>query len=125
MAASAVLAVRHGGHKDASTALSIHQQNSHTGHTSRPTYAVLGALASQTLDRAVSTHPVILENGELVPIEQQLATRQEHFMDSECRRLALALDLLGRRVHLLLALLGTTTEAEHQVEGGLLLDVVV
>jgi hypothetical protein len=28
-------------------------------------------------------------------------------------------------VGLLLALLGTTTEAEHQVEGGLLLDVVV
>lgn len=28
-------------------------------------------------------------------------------------------------VVLLLALLGTTTQAEHQVEGGLLLDVVV
>ena len=28
-------------------------------------------------------------------------------------------------VGLLLALLGTTTEAEHKVEGGLLLDVVV
>jgi hypothetical protein len=36
------------------------------------------------------------------------------------------LDLLGGGVHLLLALLGhTTTEAEDQVEGGLLLDVVV
>ena len=46
-------------------------------------------------------------------------------MDSEYRLLALVFDLLGRRVHLLLALLGTTTEAEHQVEGGLFLDVVV
>jgi hypothetical protein len=35
------------------------------------------------------------------------------------------LDLLGGGVDLLLALLGTTTEAEHQVEGRLLLDVVV
>lgn len=35
------------------------------------------------------------------------------------------LDLLGCSVHLLLALLGSTTEAEDQVEGGLLLDVVV
>lgn len=35
------------------------------------------------------------------------------------------LDLLGGGVHLLLSLLGTTTEAEHKVESGLLLDVVV
>jgi hypothetical protein len=35
------------------------------------------------------------------------------------------LDLLGGRVHLLLALLGSTTEAEDQVESRLLLDVVV
>lgn len=33
--------------------------------------------------------------------------------------------LLGGGVVLLLALLGTTTKAEHQVEGRLLLDVVV
>jgi hypothetical protein len=35
------------------------------------------------------------------------------------------LDLLGGGVHLLLALLGTSTETEDQVEGRLLLDVVV
>jgi hypothetical protein len=35
------------------------------------------------------------------------------------------LDLLGGGVDLLLALLATTTKAEHQVEGRLLLDVVV
>ncbi len=33
--------------------------------------------------------------------------------------------LFGRGVVLLLALLGTTAKAEHQVEGRLLLDVVV
>jgi hypothetical protein len=35
------------------------------------------------------------------------------------------LDLLGGGVHLLLALLGATTQAEDEVEGGFLLDVVV
>jgi hypothetical protein len=35
------------------------------------------------------------------------------------------LDLLGGGVDLLLALLATTTQAEHEVKGGLLLDVVV
>ena len=39
--------------------------------------------------------------------------------------LALVLDLLGSSVDLLLAFLGTTTEAEDQVKGGLLLDVVI
>jgi hypothetical protein len=39
--------------------------------------------------------------------------------------LALVLDLLGSSVDLLLAFLGTTTEAEDQVKGRLLLDVVV
>ena len=35
------------------------------------------------------------------------------------------LDLLGGGVHLLLALITSTTQAEHQVESRLLLDVVV
>ena len=35
------------------------------------------------------------------------------------------LDLLGSGVDLLFPLLGTTTQAEHKVEGALLLDVVV
>lgn len=33
--------------------------------------------------------------------------------------------LLGSGVILLLAFLGTTTKAEHQVQGGFLLDVVI
>ena len=37
----------------------------------------------------------------------------------------LVLDLLGGGVDLLLALLTTTTQAEHEVKGRLLLDVVI
>lgn len=37
--------------------------------------------------------------------------------DRELRLLALVLDLLGCSVNLLLALLGTTTEAEDEMEG--------
>jgi len=39
--------------------------------------------------------------------------------------LVLVLDHLGLGVHLLLPLLTTTTKAEDEVKGGLLLDVVV
>jgi len=39
--------------------------------------------------------------------------------------LSLVLSLLGLGVSLLLSLLGTTTQAQHQVKGRLLLDVVV
>jgi hypothetical protein len=70
------------------------------------TYALAGALAPQTLDLAVAVDLVVLKHSKLV-------------------LLALVLDLLGGGVDLLLPLLATTTEAEHQVEGALLLDVVV
>lgn len=69
-------------------------------------YGVSRALAAETLNLAVVVDLVVLEHGKLV-------------------LLALVLDLLGGGVDLLLALLATTTEAEHQVEGALLLDVVV
>jgi len=70
--------------------------------------AVLGrALPPQALDLPIPVDLVVLEHGEL-------------------GLLALVLDLLGRGVDLLLALLGhTATEAKNQVEGGFLLDVVV
>jgi len=45
--------------------------------------------------------------------------------DGELHLLVLVLDLLRLGVGLLLTLLGTTTETEDKVEGGLLLDVVV
>jgi hypothetical protein len=65
-----------------------------------------GALAPQTLDLAIAVHLVVLEHSQL-------------------GLLALVLDLLWGGVHLLLPLLSTTTETEHQVKGRLLLDVVV
>ena len=71
------------------------------------TYGVAGALASKSLDLTIGVDLVVLE-------------------DSQLGLLALVLDLLGGGVDLLLALLGhTTTKAEDQVKGGLLLDVVV
>jgi hypothetical protein len=70
------------------------------------TYLRGGALAAETLDLAIAVDLVVLEDGEL-------------------GLLALVLDLLGGGVDLLLALLATTTQAEHEVQGRLLLDVVV
>ena len=76
------------------------------GHEDAGTARRLGALAPEALDLAVRVDLVVLENGHL-------------------DLLALVLDLLGRRVLLLFALLGTTPQAEDEVEGRLLLDVVV
>jgi hypothetical protein len=70
------------------------------------TYLGSGALAAKTLDLAVTVNLVVLEDGEL-------------------GLLVLVLDLLGGGVDLLLALLTTTTQAEDEVKGRLLLDVVV
>merc|ERR1719154_221445 len=65
-----------------------------------------GALAAEAGDLAVVVNLVVLEDGELdLPV--------------------LVLDLLGGGVVLLLALLGTSPQPEDEVEGGLLLDVVV
>ena len=47
------------------------------------------------------------------------------FQDSQLNGLVDSLDLLGLGVGLLLSLLTTTAQTEHQVESGLLLDVVV
>jgi len=70
------------------------------------THGLSGALPPQALDLAVAVDLVVLEHGQF-------------------RLLALVLDLLGRGVHLLFALLRTSTKTQHQVESGLLLDVVV
>jgi hypothetical protein len=72
----------------------------------KETHRLGRALAAQTLDLAVAVDAVVLEHGEL-------------------GLLALVLDLLGRAVHLLLALLAAAAQAEHEVERRLLLDVVV
>jgi hypothetical protein len=70
------------------------------------TYLGSRALAAQTLDLAIAVDLVVLEDGEL-------------------GLLALMLDLLRGGVHLLLALLGTTTQTEDEMESGLLLDIVI
>jgi len=70
------------------------------------TYLGSGALAAETLNLAIAIDLVVLEDGKL-------------------GLSALVLDLLGGGVDLLLALLTTTTQAQHEVQGRLLLDVVV
>jgi len=64
------------------------------------------ALATKTLNLAIILHLVILENGHL-------------------DLLALMLYLFGSVVSLFLALLCPTTQAENEVKGGLLLNVVI
>jgi hypothetical protein len=79
----------------------------HGSHEDTSTALGLRALAAETLDLAIAIDLVVLEDGEF-------------------GLLALVLDLLGGGVHLLLPLLGhTTTQAEDQVKGRLLLDVIV
>ena len=70
------------------------------------THSIVRTLAPQSLNLAITINLVVLEHGHL-------------------DLLALVLDLLGCGVHLLLALLGSTTQTKHQVQGRLLLDVVV
>jgi len=72
----------------------------------KKTHGIVGALAAKTLNLAIRVHLIVLKDGELV-------------------LLPLVLDLLGGGVNLLLPLLATTTQAEHEVEGALLLDIVV
>ena len=76
------------------------------GHENTGTALLGGALTPQPVDLAVVVHPVVLEGGQ-----RDL--------------LVLVLNLLGSGVVLLLPLLAATPEPEDQVEGGLLLDVVV
>jgi len=78
----------------------------HGSHEDASTAVLVGALSSQSLNLAIAVDLVVLENGQL-------------------GLLSLVLDLLGGVVHLLLALLGTASKSEDEVQGGLLLDVVV
>merc|ERR550525_383410 len=78
----------------------------HGGHKDAGAALFGRALAPQTVDLAVVVDLVVLQHGEL-----DLSL--------------LVLDLLGGGVVLLLPLLGSSPEPEDEVEGGLLLDVVV
>ena len=73
-------------------------------HEDTRTTSGLGALSSETLDTALRVDLVVLEDGHL-------------------DLLPLVLDLLGGGVVLLLPLLGTSSETQDEVKGGLLLDV--
>ena len=76
------------------------------GHEDTGTALLGRTLSPQTVDLPVVVHLVVLQDGQLdLPV--------------------LVLDLLGGRVVLLLPLLGASPQPQHQVEGGLLLDVVV
>ena len=76
------------------------------GHEDTGTTAFSAAFVAQASNLAVLVDTVVLQDG-LGDL------------------LALVLDLLGGGVGLLLLLLGTTTQAQDQVESGFLLDVVV
>jgi len=78
----------------------------HSSHEDTGTAVGSGALSSQTLDLSVTVDLVVLE-------------------DSQLGLLALMLDLLWGSVNLLLALLGTTTKTQDEMESRLLLDVVI
>ena len=76
------------------------------GHEDASATLLGGTLAAQPTDLAVVVHLVVLEHGQLdLPV--------------------LVLDLLGRGVVLLLALLATAAQPQDQVQSRLLLDVVV
>lgn len=68
------------------------------GHEDASSALLSRALATKTVNLAVIVDPVVLQHGEL-------------------NFLMLVLDLLGGGVVLLLALLATTAETEHQVKG--------
>ena len=76
------------------------------GHEHTGSALVGGALAAQTVNLAVSIDRIVLEDGEL---------------DFD----VLVLDLFWGGVRLLLALLATSAQTQHEVQRGLFLDVVV
>ena len=78
----------------------------HGGHEDTSTALGGWALTSQAFDLSITINLVVLEH-------------------SQFGLLALVLDLLGGGVDLLLALLGATTKTKDQMQGRLLLDVVV
>lgn len=96
------LLVEHVGETALSAVLAIVVRS----HEDTSTTLSLGALSPEAGDLSVVIHLVVLEDGELHP-------------------LLLVPQSLGLGVNLLLSLLTTTTETKHEVEGGLLLDVIV
>jgi hypothetical protein len=94
----------HGSHENTGTALRLLALRGQIGL--RKAYVGSRALSAKTLNLSITIDLVVLENSQL-------------------GLLALVLDLLRGSVHLLLALLAATTETQHEMQSGLLLDVVV
>ena len=78
----------------------------HRSHEDAGTTVLGRTFPPQPLDLPIPVDLVVLEHGQLA-------------------LLALMLDLLGRRVDLLLALLGAAAETQDEVQGRFFLDVVV
>merc|ERR1719430_1702738 len=75
-------------------------------HENSSTTLLSGTLTAETVDLAIVVNLVVLEDSQLdLPV--------------------LVLDLLGGGVVLLLPLLGTSSQPEDEMEGGLLLDLVL
>lgn len=108
MALPTILTVMHRGHEDTGSTLCplLAHCSTDTNLSSLATYLRRRALPPQALDFPIPIDLVVLQHGQL-------------------GLLALVLDLLRRRIHLLLALLGSTSQAQYQMECGFLLDVVI
>ena len=112
MALATVLAISHSSHEDASATLGQARPESQSSELHRPrqrlgrTHSSSWAFSPQTLELAISINLEVLE-------------------DCKLGFLSLVLNLLGCGVDFLLPLLGASTEAEDEMKGGLLLDVVV
>jgi len=135
MAFATVLAVGHSSHKDTGTAL-IKQSSAKNIIAAQSRHLSLGGIAdpfsrtfaSQTLDLTITVDLVVLKDSEFGPKKFALSVAVGFGPGTSANidsLLALVLDLLWGGVNLLLALLTTTTKAEDEMEGALLLDVVV
>ena len=91
MAFTAVLAIVHSSHEDTSTALVNISTSCFTLQKNQEIHRIGRTLSPQALNLAVSVYLVIFEDGQLC-------------------LLSLVLYLFGSSVHLLLALLGTSTQ---------------
>lgn len=90
------------------------------GNTALSAVGAVSVLGHEDAGAAVGVGALITETGNLVTIANLV-----ELQDGQLDGLVLVGNVLGGSVHLLLSLLGTTTQTEDQVQGRLLLDVVV
>ena len=92
----------------------------HVGHAALAAVGTVSVVGHEHTRSTVGVGALLAKAGDLV-----LVTNLVELEDGQLDGLVLVGDALGGAVHLLLSLLGTSTKTEHQVQGGLLLDVVV